>query len=113
MKNRIIRGSLSFIIALTFLIPFLSTICYGDSENVVLQADFENGSLEGMATMGNTSLVIDQHIAYSGSSCLKVTKRSANWNGASISNSSILQKGKKYKITAYVYHKQASQEDMK
>lgn len=113
MKNRIIRGSLSFIIALTFLTPFLSTICYGDSENVVLQADFENGSLEGMATMGNTSLVIDQHIAYSGSSCLKVTKRSANWNGASISNSSILQKGKKYKITAYVYHKQASQEDMK
>ncbi len=113
MKNRIIRGFSSFILSLAVVVSSLSGVCYGEENDIVLQADFENASLEGLATMGNVSLVVDNTKAYSGNHCLKVTNRTANWNGVAISNNNILQPGKSYKITAFVFHDQLSAEDIK
>lgn len=113
MKNRIIRGLSSFILSLVVVVSSLSGVCYSDESDIVLQADFENASLEGLSTMGNVSLVVDNTKSYSGNYCLKVTNRTENWNGAAIVNDNILQPGKKYSIKAFVFHEQPSSEDIK
>ncbi len=96
------RKSRSFLVCL-FLLTFLLLVvpCFAQSE-VVLQSDFENGTQNWETRGERVSIKSDKEQAASGTKSLKISGRSANWNGAQLNLTKILSAGKVYKFTVAV-----------
>jgi endo-1,4-beta-xylanase len=85
------------------LFMFVSSVssAFAQSETVLL-SDFENGIQKWEARGARVSIKSDKEQAASGTKSLKVTGRSANWNGAQLNLTKSLSGGKAYKFTVSV-----------
>ncbi len=97
-----IRNHRGFLVCLFLGVTALvAAPCFGQSE-AVLQSDFENGT-QGWETRGErVSIKSDKEQAASGAKSLRITGRSANWNGAQLNLTKTLAAGKTYKFTVAV-----------
>jgi endo-1,4-beta-xylanase len=64
-----------------------------------LFADFETGTTEGWGGRGSASVAVTTDDAFSGTRSLRVTGRTASWNGAAINALCKLHKGSKYLVS--------------
>ena len=71
------------------------------ADSLLHSADFEGGT-GGWSSFGGTSVSTTNNAAHGGSYSLWVGDRTANWNGASCSMSSIMTAGESYTFTSYV-----------
>ena len=71
------------------------------ADSVLLSADFE-GSTNGWLGFGPASVSYTNNDKHTGDSCLYVSDRSDNWNGAFCDMASTLSAGQSYKFTAWV-----------
>ncbi len=70
---------------------------------VIAQYDFENGDTQGWIPRGGGVAINSvNEAAQTGSYSLKVTGRTANWNGQSLDVSTLFKKGAVYNVTGYV-----------
>ena len=74
---------------------------HATKDSVLLTADFE-GSTSGWMGFGPASVTCTYDSKHEGDSCLMVSDRSENWNGAFLDMKSTLSAGKSYKFTAWV-----------
>ncbi|WAM31244.1 endo-1,4-beta-xylanase [Caldicellulosiruptor naganoensis] len=71
---------------------------------VVKSTTFESGIFEGWQPRGSSvSISVVDTVTHTGSKSLYVTGRTQNWNGAQIDVTSLLEKGKSYEISVWVY----------
>ena len=77
----------------------------------VISADFEEGTMQGWEANG-ASISITTEVAHSGSHSLYVYGRSANWHSAQIPLKGILESGKTYSISVWVYQESGSDQNM-
>lgn len=97
----VVQKNQGFLVCL-FLSVFLFALpCFAQSD-VVLQSDFENGTQRWETRGERVSIKSDKEQAASGTKSLRVTGRSANWNGAQLNVTKILSAGKSYKFTVSV-----------
>jgi len=66
-----------------------------------IQFTFEDGA-QGWTPRGEASVSVADDVAYSGSRSLLITNRAANWHGATVDVSQLLQPGNTYDIGGYV-----------
>jgi endo-1,4-beta-xylanase len=66
------------------------------------QYDFEDGTTQGWGPRGDAQVTVPSEAAHSGSNSLKITGRTANWNGASINVLNLLQPDVTYQFSAFV-----------
>jgi len=79
------------------------------SSGVVKSCTFESGSTEGFVQRGSASLtVVDGVYYHSPTKALYVTGRTATWQGAQIDMTSLLEKGKDYQFSIWVYQNSGS-----
>ena len=69
---------------------------------MILQSDFENGTQKWEARGDRVSIKNDKEQALTGTKSLKISGRSANWNGAQLNITKTLAAGKTYKFTVAV-----------
>ncbi len=70
---------------------------------VVADYDFENGDTQGWVPRGGGVAINSvNEVAQAGSYSLKVSGRTANWNGQSLDVINLFQKGAVYNITGYI-----------
>ncbi|MDE6004652.1 MAG: endo-1,4-beta-xylanase [Oscillospiraceae bacterium] len=85
-----------------FMMNSAVSVMPANAENTLLHsADFENGT-DGWASFGGTSVATTNNEHHEGNSCLYISGRSENWQGASLSGESILTAGKTYQFNAWV-----------
>lgn len=66
---------------------------------VIYNIDFENGSTEPYENRGSATVSIDSNGAGDSSKCMKVSGRTATWNGTQIDISKVVEIGKSYDVS--------------
>ncbi|ADQ05453.1 Endo-1,4-beta-xylanase [Caldicellulosiruptor owensensis OL] len=96
-----------------FLDNVIVTSAQPASSGLVKSCTFESGGTEGWQARGTGSdaqvSVVDT-VAHSGSKSLYVTGRAATWQGAQIDMTSLLEKGKEYQFSIWVYQNSGSEQ---
>jgi len=95
-----IRKKIVFWLGLTSVIFILSAVAAAQNA-FVLANDFEKGTQKWEAR-GAVSIESSKDEAASGTKSLKVTKRSAFWNGAQLNVTNLISSGKTYQFTISV-----------
>ncbi len=90
------RGFLGCLLLAVCALP-----CLAQSE-AILQSDFESGTHNWETRGERVSIKTDKEQAASGTKSLRVSNRSANWNGAQINLTKVLSAGRSYKFTVAV-----------
>lgn len=79
------------------------------SNAVTFSSGFESGTTEGWQARGSgVTVKPDSVVAYNGKYSLYVSGRTSNWHGAQIPVDTILEQGKVYKISVWVYQNSGS-----
>lgn len=73
------------------------------SSGVVKSATFESDSTEGWQPRGSAQISVVDTVAHTGTKSLYVTGRTDTWQGAQIDLSNVLEKGRDYQLTVWVY----------
>uniref|UniRef100_A0A7C5V2R5 Beta-xylanase n=1 Tax=Caldicellulosiruptor owensensis TaxID=55205 RepID=A0A7C5V2R5_9FIRM len=96
-----------------FLDNVIVTSAQPASSGLVKSCTFESGGTEGWQARGTGSdaqvSVVDT-VAHSGSKSLYVTGRADTWQGAQIDMTSLLEKGKEYQFSIWVYQNSGSEQ---
>ncbi|AEM72886.1 endo-1,4-beta-xylanase [Caldicellulosiruptor acetigenus] len=80
---------------------------------VVKSATFEGGTTEDWQARGNgVTISVVNTVAHNGSKSLYVTGRSSTWHGAQIDLTSVLEKGKDYQFSVWVYQDSGSDQKL-
>ena len=82
---------------------------------IVKSSTFESGSTEGWQARGTGSdaqISVVDTVAHSGSKSLYVTGRAQTWQGAQIDLTSLLEKGKEYQFSIWVYQNSGSDQNI-
>ncbi|WAM33191.1 endo-1,4-beta-xylanase [Caldicellulosiruptor morganii] len=83
------------------------------SNAVTFSSGFESGTTEGWQARGSgVTVKPDSVVAYNGKYSLYVSGRTSNWHGAQIPVDTILEQGKVYKISVWVYQNSGSTQKM-
>ncbi|BCS80404.1 endo-1,4-beta-xylanase [Anaerocellum diazotrophicum] len=87
------------------------TSAQSTSSGIVKSSTFESGSTEGWQARGTGSdaqISVVDTVAHLGSKSLYVTGRAQTWQGAQIDFTNILEKGKEYQFSIWVYQNSGS-----
>ncbi len=79
-----------------------STPAFAQTGATILTSDFEDGTAQGWISRGTAVLTPTMEAAHGGAWSLKVTGRTASWNGPSIDLTGKVVKGTLYQVTAWV-----------
>ncbi|MEZ0536482.1 endo-1,4-beta-xylanase [Caldicellulosiruptoraceae bacterium PP1] len=78
---------------------------------LIVSSTFESNTVEGWQPRGNgVSINLNNSISHTGNYSLYVQGRTSNWHGAQIDLKNILQKGKTYTISGWVYQNTGSEQ---
>jgi endo-1,4-beta-xylanase len=97
-----VRKRWSLPVCLMSLVFVFSTSPVFAQSEIVLQSDFENGTQKWEARGDRVSIKNDKEQSLTGTKSLKISGRSANWNGAQLNLTKTLSAGKTYKFTVSV-----------
>ena len=89
-------------VCLILLVFVLSASPVFAQSEMVLQSDFEKGTEKWEARGERVSIKSDKEQAAGGTKSMKISGRSANWNGTQLNSTKILSASKAYKFTVSV-----------
>lgn len=89
-------------VCLVLLVFVLSASPVFAQSEMILQSDFEKGTEKWEARGERISIKSDKEQAAGGTKSMKISGRSANWNGTQLNITKILAAGKAYKFTVSV-----------
>nr|AAB95325.1 family 10 xylanase [Caldicellulosiruptor sp. Rt69B.1] len=112
MKRKFVALIVLFVFLISIIAPSLSPFSYqsamADQQNPAasyVKFDFENGTTQGWSPRGNSTTVETVYrIAYEGDYSLKVSGRSAAWDGAIVDVTSSVSVNTMYTVSLFVYH---------
>ena len=99
-----LRRCLRLLLLMALILPFGPALRPAAAADpvVVVQNDFEDGTVQGWVPQGSVTLAASIEAAHAGTQSLKTTGRTATWNGPSKNLRPTLQKNTTYEFSAFV-----------
>jgi hypothetical protein len=89
-------------LSVCLMLLVLSALAASAQSEAVLQSDFENGIQNWEARGDRVSIKSDKTQSLSGAKSLKISGRTANWNGAQLNVTKLLSGGKSYNFAVAI-----------